>query len=187
MPYTPAPTFWHYSTYQSTLSLGQWVGPLVPTAGDGTRLFPTLTYMPLLVGAVRYRCLFVVNYSSLTLPDVRVFVSSQPLGDSRIAVGVDPTAAALFRTTTTAPQLAVNPPAPPAPPAGTPPWVPNPVDGVAPPGVSFSEPATASTGTALGDLPAYSCRAVWMRWTVPALPVPESATGFTLCCSYLPA
>lgn len=121
-------------------------------------LFDAVGAAEALSGDIEYRCVYVHNGNvSDTMTDLRAYIASQtPSVDTALAIGVG--------------TAAIN---------GTEQTVGN--ESTAPSGVSFSSPATAGTGIALGNLTTGQHKAVWIRRTVDAAAanVTDSATlGF---------
>jgi hypothetical protein len=96
-------------------------------------------------GDVEYRCVYLNNENGTdTMLGALVWISANtPLAGSVLAIGVG--------------TAAVN---------GTEQTVAN--ESTAPAGVTFSEPASAGAGLALGDLPAGQHKAIWLRRTITA-------------------
>ena len=96
-------------------------------------------------GDVEYRCVYLNNENGTdTMLGPVVWISSNtPLAGTALAIGVGTSA--------------VN---------GTEQTVAN--ESTAPAGVTFSEPASAGSGLALGDLPPGQHKAIWLRRTVTA-------------------
>ena len=96
-------------------------------------------------GDVEYRCVYLHNENGTdTMLGAVVWISANtPLAGTVLAIGVG--------------TAAVN---------GTEQTVAN--ESTAPAGVTFSEPASAGSGLALGDIPAGQHKAIWLRRTVTA-------------------
>lgn len=116
---------------------------LKPTTTDG--LFDPVTAAQAAAGLVEYRCIYLHNASATdTMFAARVWIGANtPLPGTTLAIGVGTSA--------------VN---------GTEQTIAN--EATAPAGVTFSEPANAAAGLALGDIPPGQHRAIWMRRTVTA-------------------
>lgn len=108
-------------------------------------------------GREEYRCIYLHNANATdTMTAAVVFVSSNtPLAGTTIDIGVGTSA--------------VN---------GTEQTIAN--ETTAPGGVTFSAPATADTGLALGNIPPGQHRAIWVRRTVTAGAGASASDGFTL-------
>lgn len=126
-----------------------------PTTLNG--LFDATNAAEALAGDIEYRCVYVHNANATDLmTDLRAFISSDtPSVSTVIAIGVG--AAAINGTET----AIAN-------------------EDTAPAGVTFSAPANADAGIALGNIPAGQHRALWIRRTVSAS-APNSANDpFTI-------
>lgn len=112
-------------------------------AVDG--LFDAVSAAQAAAGLVEYRCIYLHNASATdTMTNARAWISAQtPLAGTVLAIGVG--AAAVNATETAIANEAT-----------------------APVGVTFSEPANAAAGLALGSLLAGQHRALWLRRTVTA-------------------
>lgn len=115
----------------------------VPTGIDG--LFDAVSAAEALAGSVEYRCIYLHNASGADImTTAKVWVDANtPSAGTTLAIGVG--SAAVNATEQT-------------------------VGGetAAPSGVSFSEPASAAAGLAVGTLAAGQHKAVWLRRTVAA-------------------
>lgn len=109
------------------------------------QLFDPVTAAQAAAGLVEYRCLYVHNGNATdALINARLWISSQtPLAGTVLAIGLG--AAAINATETAIANEAT-----------------------APAGVTFSEPASAAAGLALGSIPAGQHKAIWLRRTVTA-------------------
>lgn len=108
-------------------------------------LFDTVSGAESAAGDVEYRCVYLHN-ANATDPMLGAVVwisANTPLAGSTLAIGVG--------------TAAVN---------GTEQTIAN--EATAPSGVTFSEPASAGAGLALGDLPAGQHKAIWLRRTITA-------------------
>lgn len=116
---------------------------VVSSAVDG--LFDTVTAAQAAAGLVEYRCIYIHNANATdTMTNLRAWISQQtPLAGTVLAIGVG---AAAVNATETA--------------------VAN--ETTAPAGVTFSEPASAAAGLAMGSIPPGQHRALWLRRTVTA-------------------
>jgi hypothetical protein len=108
-------------------------------------LFDAVSAAEALAGRVEYRCIYLHNANgSDTMTAARVWVSANtPLAGTTLEIGVG-TAAVNGTEQTVASET------------------------TAPSGVSFSAPASAAAGLALGDIPAGQHKSVWLRRTVSA-------------------
>lgn len=114
-----------------------------PSTIDG--LFDAVSAAEALAGRIEYRCFYLHNANAAdAMIAARVWISTQtPLAGTVLAIGLG--AAALNGTET----AIAN-------------------ETTAPAGVTFSEPADAASGIALGNIPAGQHRAIWLRRTVNA-------------------
>jgi hypothetical protein len=126
-------------------SLGKYISTTVWAGGVLHDLFPLITGAQNAGFAVDYRCIFVHNaHASLPLTSAKVWISAEVASGATAAIGIDPTAAsAIGASSAQAVQV---------------------TDGnTAPVGVTFSSPTTEGAGLSLGDIPAGSCKALWVR------------------------
>lgn len=109
------------------------------------QLFDAVTAAQAAAGSVEYRCVYLHNANATdSMIDAVVFVAANtPLAGTTLDIGVGTSA--------------VN---------GTEQTIAN--ESTAPSGVSFSAPADAGSGLALGTIPAGQHRAIWLRRTVTA-------------------
>lgn len=124
-------------------------------AVDG--LFDAVSAAQAAAGLVEYRCIYLHNANGAdTMTNARAWISQQtPLAGTVLAIGVG--AAAVNATETAIANEAT-----------------------APAGVTFSEPANAAAGLALGNLPAGQHRALWLRRTVTAGALATTNDDFVL-------
>jgi hypothetical protein len=127
----------------------------VSAATDG--LFDAVSAAQAAAGLVEYRCIYLHNANGADLMTAaRVWINANtPLAGTTLAIGVG--AAAVNATE----GAIAN-------------------EATAPAGVSFSEPASAAAGLALGNIPAGQHRAIWLRRTVTAGAGPSASDTFTL-------
>lgn len=112
---------------------------------------------------VDYRCLFVHNSNaSNTLENAVVYLSAEVSGGAGIAIAVDTTAASAIGSGSTQALTAASETAPGSPITS----------------LSYSSPTTSGTGLSLGNIPAGSCKAFWIRRTA-ANSAALSADGVT--------
>lgn len=126
-----------------------------PTSLDG--LFDPVAAADASAGDIEYRCVYLHNANgSDTMTSAVVWLQSDTPGtDNRIAIGVG--------------TAAIN---------GTEQTIAN--EDTAPSGVSFSQPANAAAGLALGNIPAGQHKAIWIRRTVDASAAANPSRGFSL-------
>lgn len=120
-------------------------------------LFDKVTPSQASGGAVEYRCIYLHNANATaTMLAARVWISAQTtLAGTVLAIGVG--AAAVNATETAIANEAT-----------------------APAGVTFSEPASADAGLALGDIPAGQHRAIWIRRTATAGTIASDSDAWEL-------
>ncbi len=108
-------------------------------------LFDPVSAAQAAAGSVEYRCIYLHNANATDLMTAaRVWINANtPLAGTTLAIGVG---AAAVNATETA--------------------IAN--ESTAPASVSFSEPASAAAGLALGNIPAGQHKAIWLRRTVTA-------------------
>lgn len=114
-------------------------------SGSVDALFDATSAAEAVAGDVEYRCVYLHNNSGTdTMTNARVWISANtPLAGTALAIGVGTSA--------------VN---------GTEQTIAD--ESTAPTSVSFSEPASAAAGLALGTIPPGQHRAIWLRRTVNA-------------------
>lgn len=128
-------------------SLGDQISTTKWTGGSLNDLFDDVTGAENAASDVEYRCIFVHNSNaSNVLENAVVYLQSEVGGGANIAIGVDPTAASAIGAATAQAVTVAD-------------------ENTAPAGVTFSSPTTAGTGVSLGNIPAGSCRAFWIRRT----------------------
>lgn len=138
------------------------LGKYISTTDMAGSTFDTISGADNAASVVDYRCVFVLNnHATLTLYSAVVYVSAEVSGGASVAIAVDNIAAsAKGASSAQAATIASKTTAP---------------SGVG----SFSTPTTAGAGLSLGDIPAGSCRAVWIRRTA-ANNAAKDSDGFTL-------
>lgn len=110
-------------------------------------LFDKITGTENAADDVEYRCVFVHNnHATLTAEAVTVYLSSEVGGGASTAIAIDSTAASAKGSSSAQALTIAN-------------------ENTAPAAISFSSPTTDGTGLSLGDIPAGSCRAFWVRRT----------------------
>lgn len=97
---------------------------------------------------VDYKCLFIHNnHGSLTLQNAKVWMVSEVSGGANTAIALDNIGVVAVGSSSAQAAIIAN-------------------EDTAPSGVgSFSSPTTKSAGLAVGDIPAGSCVAIWVRRT----------------------
>lgn len=137
------------SAGDSTASTGDGsLGKYMSTTVQGATLFDDISAAENAASTVDYRCLFLLNkHATLTLKSTVVYISAEVAGGASVAVSIDGVAASAKGSGSAQAALVAN-------------------ETTAPTGVgAFSSPTTAGAGLSLGDIPAASCRAFWVRRT----------------------
>lgn len=130
-------------------SLGKFVSTTALVDNTLHNLFPAVDGAAAATGVVRYLCLFVCNTAAELLTAAKVRLLSQQPGGATVAIGVDPTAASALNS-------------------GSPQAVTVASMTTAPAGVAFAMPLLEADALSLGNLAANTCRAIWLRLTMPA-------------------
>lgn len=115
-------------------------------------VFDSVAPLDSLIGDIDYRCIYVKNFSDVTISDVRIWIKQLTTGPDEIDIGLDPAGAGDGSTTGVATVIAD--------------------EGAAPAGVTFTRPLTFASGLVIGTLLAGQSAAFWERRTVP-----ESTVG----------
>lgn len=128
-------------------SLGKYISTTQLVDATLHNLFDPVTGDENAASEAEYRCVFVHNnHATLTLTAPVVWVSSETAGGAVAALSVDTTAtSAVGASAAQAKQVAD--------------------ENTAPATQAFSAPTTKATGLALGDIPAGSVKAIWIRRT----------------------
>lgn len=130
-------------------SLGKYMSTTDVAAG-ALGLFDNVSGAENAASESEYRAIFIFNnHATLTALGVVVYLSAEVAGGTSIAIGVDTTAASAKGSSTAQALTIAN-------------------EDTAPAGVTFSSPTTAAAGIAVGDIPAGSVRAVWVKRTTAA-------------------
>lgn len=128
-------------------SLGKYVSTTEVSGTALNNIFDDITGQENFDSDVEYRCIFVHNnHGSLTLQNAVVYLSAQVSGGAVGAIAVDSTAASAVGSAS-AQALEVA------------------TENDAPAALSFSAPTTRGTGLSLGNIPAGSVKAFWIRRT----------------------
>lgn len=128
-------------------SLGKYISTTEITDATLHNLFDAVSGDENAASEAEYRCFFIHNaHATLAFTTVKIYLFSETALGASIAIGVDPTAASAIGA---APAQALE--------------VAD--ENTAPVGVAFSSPTTAGTALAVGDIPAGSCKAIWVRRT----------------------
>ena len=135
------------SSGAAATSLGGQISTTEITDATLHNLFDVITGDENAASDVEYRCIFVHNnHGSLTWENVVVWISAETAGGANTAISVD--------TTGVTPVGSASPQAKTAADEST-----------APSGQTFTSPTTKGTGLSIGDIPAGSCAAIWLRRT----------------------
>lgn len=128
-------------------SLGDQISTTAITDATLNNLFDNVSGDENAASVVDYRCYFVHNnHGTLTWENVKVWLSAEVAGGASAAIGLDPAGvtavgAATAQAATIANELA------------------------APAGVTFTAPTTKAGGLSIGNIPAGSVAAIWVRRT----------------------
>jgi len=143
-------------------SLGKYVSTTTVSSTAANNIFDDVTGAENAASDVEYRCVFVLNnHASLTLTSAVVYMTSDIAGGTSVALGADTTAASA-KGSSSAQALQVAD------------------ENTAPSGVTFvTTPISDATGLSLGDIPAGSVKAFWIRRTA-ANTTAVNSDGFTL-------
>lgn len=142
-------------------SLGKYIASGVLADATINALFSDATGAENAASTVHYQCVFVYNANGANAyQNAVVWVSGDPAGGAAVAIAVDSVAAsALGAAAAQALQIANRTTAPAA--------------------IAFSTPTSAATGLALGNIPAGSVKAIWIRRTL-ANTAALNADGITI-------
>lgn len=125
------------------LSLGGTITPSGIPLDTVNSVFDDVTTAETTAGDVEYRCVFVKSNSTAIWQNVVAWISATP-GQGGFAIGVDTAGPGTATVSSSADE------------------------GIAPsPAVTFGTPTSKAAGTALGDLPSGTYRAIWLRRTIP--------------------
>lgn len=148
-------------------SLGTWISTTPWAGGVANDLFDDLSGAANAASQVDYRCIFVHNSNGANaLQNAVVYLSAEVAGGASIAVAADTTAASVLASTTAQALTATTATAP----------------GAGVTGLTYSTPTTAAGGVSLGNIPAGSVRAFWVRRTA-ANSAALSGDGVTIAVS----
>jgi len=131
-------------------SLGGAISTTQITDATLNNLFDDVTGAESSAGDTEYRCFYVKNdHATLTWQTVVAWIASNtPSPGTTVDIGLDPAGVGDGATTGVATTIAD--------------------EGTAPTGVTFSAPASAAAGLAIGNIPPGQAIAVWVRRTVSA-------------------
>lgn len=127
-------------------SLGDQISTSVWAGGVANDLFDDISGAENAASTVDYRCVFIHNSNaSNALQNAKVYVSGFVAGGADVTIAVDNIAASVITSGSTQAATIAN-------------------ETTAPTGVgAFSAPSSAGTGLDLGNIPAGSCRAIWIK------------------------
>lgn len=154
------------ATSAAATSLGKYISTTAWAGGAANDLFDDISGAENAASTVDYRCIFVHNSNaSNALQNAVVYLSAEVAGGAAIAIATDNVAASAIGAS---PAQSHGPIA---------------NETTAPSAVSaFSSPTTAGAGLSLGNIPAGSCKAFWVRRTA-ANTVALSGDGVTIAVS----
>jgi len=128
-------------------TLGKYISTTAVSATALNNLHENVTGDENAASTVFYKCVFVHNnHATLTWTSPVLWLSAETAGGASLALGVDTTAASALAATAAQALTVAN-------------------RTTAPTGVTFTAPTTKATGIALGNIPAGSVRAFWVRLT----------------------
>ena len=131
-------------------SLGKYISTSLLADANLHNLFDAVTGAEAAAGMTDYRCLFVLNnHATETLLATSIWIESQTPEGADVFIGLDP--AGITPKGQAGAQAATIA-----------------SEGAAPAGVTFSGPTSGGTALSVGDVPAGSCFAVWLRRRVAA-------------------
>lgn len=144
-------------------SLGKYISTTQLTDNTLNNLFDDISGDENAASTVDYRCIFVHNaHATLTWTSVVAWISAEVANGASVAIGVDTTAATVIGSAPVQALTVAN-------------------ETTAPAGVTFSTATTKGAGVSLGDIPAGSCRAIWVRRTA-ANNAAVNSDGATIRC-----
>jgi len=128
------------------LSLGDFMSTtVIPETLNG--LFDDVSGAENAASDVEYRCLFVYNsHATLTLQASAVWMAAEVAGGTSVAIALDATGVVSGTLATAQAQEIAD-------------------EGTAPTGLTFASPTTEGAALTVGDIPAGSCQAIWVRRT----------------------
>ena len=142
-------------------SLGKYISTTEISGTALNNLFDDISGDENAASEAEYRCIFIHNaHASLTLQSPVVWIQSEVAGGAAVAISVDTTAASAIGSSSAQAKEVAD-------------------ENTAPSSQTFSSPTTKGAGLSLGDIPAGSCRAVWIRRTA-ANSAAANADGVTL-------
>lgn len=128
-------------------SLGDQISTTQITDATLHNLFDLITGDENAASEAEYRCMFVLNnHATLTWEDVVVWISGETAGGAVAAISVDTTGITPKGQASAQAKTVAD-------------------ENTAPASQTFSAPTTKATGLVIGDIPAGSCQAIWVRRT----------------------
>jgi hypothetical protein len=129
-------------------SLGKYISTTPVTNNSINNVFDNITGVQNAANQVDYRCIFVHNNNQggITLLNAIAYISAEVSGGASSAIGVDPIGVTPIGQSSAQAQIVAN-------------------NTSMPSGVTFTSPNTYTAGIALGNIPAGSCVALWIRRT----------------------
>lgn len=109
------------------------------------QLFDVVTGDENAASDTEYRCVFVHNaHGTLTWENVKVWISAETAGGAAVAIALDQTGVVAAGSATAQAERVAN-------------------EGTAPTGETFSSPTTEAAALTIGNIPAGSVQAIWIR------------------------
>lgn len=128
-------------------SLGDQISTTQITDATLHNLFDVVTGDENAASDVEYRCYFVHNnHGSLTWETVKLWIASEVAGGASAAIGLDPAGVVAVGLGSAQAAVVAN-------------------ESTAPAGVTFTAPTTKAAGLTIGNIPAGSVQAIWVRRT----------------------
>ncbi len=144
-------------------SLGDQISTTQITDATLHNLFDVVTGDENAASEAEYRCYFVHNnHGSLTWENVVVWLSAETAGGAVAAIGLDPAGVTVKGLGSAQAATVAN-------------------ENTAPGGVTFTAPTTKGAGLAIGNIPAGSVAAIWVRRTAANTAALDS-DGVTIRC-----
>ena len=149
-------------------SLGKYISTTALATG-ANGLFDDVSGPENAASTVDYRCVFLHNnHATLTAQSTVVYLSAEVSGGANCALAVDNVAASAIGSSSAQADQITN-------------------ETTAPSAVgSFSSPTTAGAGLSLGDIPAGSCRAFWVRRTATNSAAQNDGVTLGISCDTAP-
>ena len=142
-------------------SLGDQISTTQITDATLHALFAEITAAENAASTAKYKCYFIHNNNGANAyQNVVAYISAETAGGASVAIGADTTAASAVGSASAQALTIAN-------------------ENTAPAGVTFSAATTQGAGIALGNIPAGSVKAIWVRVT-PANTVAINNDGATI-------